>query len=476
MALPAPEDQTSFLTAAISTTSHATSSIVAEASPAEIASLSIAVAEDIGMGAIAQYGGLLQGDNFEYLKFVEDKLKRDNKMYYTKLMSELGSSVLEAEAIITDGVDITLEEALIQNLTAWFTAGGGVLKYVTPSVSKENGLTLVASEDINTEEAVVSVPLKLTMCRISARNVLIPKKAKYLGAELKKTFEKNEAWGLVFFILHEYYKEVAGKGSKWGPYLRTLRMRSLSTPTIQSLEGTRAIELMKEWMKDTDDLRFFSSGTDGPCSPINGICEQRPLDRMGTSRFEDEQIRWAYWVVKQNAMMVHHVSTGKDFLALVPFANMIEKRLGSGGGISFNMDSSVTINVGSLHEEGEVIGIQPGNVSDHEFYMRFLSVPKVRNPYNHISMALPGALPHGSEYHQCITMTEEEKQKKGKCRKETSDLMWKMSTLKEWRKVMNLPPRAGELRLWANRLHLYGDDEEEQKRLSSANQVWKCHP
>jgi hypothetical protein len=35
---------------------------------------------------------------------------------------------------------------------------------------------------------------------------------KYLGEELTKTFEKNELWGLTIFLLHEYYKEIAGKG------------------------------------------------------------------------------------------------------------------------------------------------------------------------------------------------------------------------------------------------------------------------
>lgn len=49
-----------------------------------------------------------------------------------------------------------------------------------------------AVEDIISGEAVVNVPIKLTMCRISARNVLIKNKGKYLGEELKKTFEKNE--------------------------------------------------------------------------------------------------------------------------------------------------------------------------------------------------------------------------------------------------------------------------------------------
>jgi hypothetical protein len=91
----------------------------------------------------------------------------------------------------------------------------------------------VATEDIAENEVVVQVPIKLTLSRISSRNVLIPRKGKYLGEELKKTFEKNEVWALSVFLLHEWYKETAGKGSKWGPYLRLLRMRSLSTNVLQ---------------------------------------------------------------------------------------------------------------------------------------------------------------------------------------------------------------------------------------------------
>ncbi len=43
-------------------------------------------------------------------------------------------------------------------------------------------------------------------------------------------------------------------------------------------------------------------------------------------------------------------------MALVPFYNMIEKRLNSGGGVVFDMDGSIKISVGSSHEEGEALG------------------------------------------------------------------------------------------------------------------------
>jgi hypothetical protein len=183
-------------------------------------------------------------------------------------------------------------------------------------------------------------------------------------------------------------------------------------------------------------------------------------------------MRWAYWVVKQNAVRVRHQSTGHDFLALVPFFDMAEKRFSSKGtdGVIFDMDGSISLRVSSHEEEGETIGIHPGNMTDSEFFLRYMSVPKGENPYNHIKFKLPGAAPHDSLYHMCLKLSEKDQRKK--CRGDKgSDLQWKIKTLSEWRKQMNLPPRMGELRMWATRLHLYGDDEEEQKKLSANNQV-----
>lgn len=160
--------------------------------PEELSALQVAITEDIGLGAISKSGALPMGDDFKWIKFVEDKIKRDNRIDHQTLLWELGSSVTEAEAARTGGFNISLEKNLMENLTKWFLEGGGKLKYVEPVVSKETGIRLVAVEDMQSGESIVQVPIKLTMCRISARNVLIKSKSKYLGEELKKTFEKNE--------------------------------------------------------------------------------------------------------------------------------------------------------------------------------------------------------------------------------------------------------------------------------------------
>ena len=88
-------------------------------------------------------------------------------------MWELGSVVVEKEFIEGGGMNLTLETDLLGGLVSWFERGGGTLRFVRPEVSKENGFRLAVLEDVDEAEAVVSVPVKLTMCRVTARNVLI---------------------------------------------------------------------------------------------------------------------------------------------------------------------------------------------------------------------------------------------------------------------------------------------------------------
>jgi hypothetical protein len=44
----------------------------------------------------------------------------------------------------------------------------------------------------------------------------------------------------------------------------------------------------------------------------------KPSDKHGSDgRFDLHHLRWAYWVVVQNAVRVNHVATGGSFMALV---------------------------------------------------------------------------------------------------------------------------------------------------------------
>lgn len=431
----------------------------------------IAFNEEVGLGAISKTGALPMGSDGEWLSLAEKKLKKDQSLDYQSLLWELGSEVAENEQLKNGGLNITLEEILLKNMEDWFLKGGGKLNYVIPSVNKDDGFQLLAKEDMQVSEAFVKIPMKLIMCQQTARNVVIPNRGKYLGEELQKTFEKNELWGMAIFLLHEYYKEVAGKGSKWGPFIRTLRMRFLTTSVLQSIKGTIAGHMSAKWTKGSDAFMWWSVGVDGPCSPTTGICKVKPLEKAGDTRFNIHQIRWAYWVVKQNAVKIKQVATGLQFIALIPYYNMVKKNIGAGGGITFDLDGSISLRTGSLQEENEPIEMSPGNMSDSEFFLRYLRTPNVINPDTEIKLSLPGVIPKGSKFHYCVKGTTKEMNSDDcKASYRSESMFWKSKVLTEWRNMMNLPPRLQELRMWATRLHLYGG-KEEMALLSNANRA-----
>lgn len=238
---------------------------------------------------------------------------------------------------------------------------------------------------------------------------------------------------------------------------------------LQALKGTIASDLYRQWMKSSDSFMWWTVGADGPCSPVTGICRVKPLDRSGDSRFNIHQIRWAYWVIKQNAVRVRHATTGYEFLALIPYYNMLEKNLDANGKFSFERDGMFHIRVGKDYDSGNTIKIRPGNFSDSEFFVRYYTTPKGDNYDNIIKLKLPGAIPKGSKFHYCIKGDEMERNSdacKGSFRSDS--MFWKSKVLSEWRNTMNLPPRLQELRIWATRLHLYGG-QDEIKLINSAN-------
>lgn len=198
-------------------------------SPEQSNAMAIQFSEEVGMGAISRAGGLVMGADGGWLKFAEAKLKRDNAMDHHSILWEIGSDIVEKAHKDQGGFNVTHEQALLDNMKEWFVKGGGQLRFVEPSITRENGFKIIANEDIQPDEAVITIPMKMIMCAQTARNVLIDRRGKYLGDELSETFAKNEILGMAIFVLHEYYKEMNGKGSKWGPYLRTLGVRFLGT-------------------------------------------------------------------------------------------------------------------------------------------------------------------------------------------------------------------------------------------------------
>lgn len=178
--------------------------------PQEARAQAMVFSEDIGLGAISKAGALPLGSEGQWMEFAEKKLKSEENLDYQALLWEAGSEIAELKQIEQGGLNITYEQELLDKMEQWFIAGGGKIHFSKPVVTKENGFQVLATEDIHEYDPVITAPLKLIMCRQTARNVLIQGRGKYLGEELTKSFDKNELWGMVVFVLHEYYKEVYG--------------------------------------------------------------------------------------------------------------------------------------------------------------------------------------------------------------------------------------------------------------------------
>jgi hypothetical protein len=460
--LPAPVSEGSerHLSSAVCS-AHGTAMIL----PEEANAMALEFHEDITSGAVAKAGAfVVTGDNGEnptndWIVYAEEKLKRENELNHFSLLWEFGSEVAEKKysaevANVTASGTRERQAEAFELFASWFEKGGGSVRYAKLSFSTNNessvnedglppkrdgvftGPTLVADERIDVHDIFLSVPLKLIMCRQTARNVLIKGKGKYLGNELKTTFEKDEAWGLAIFLLHEYYKDRTGKGSKWGPLIRTLNAHMLSGEVIGELRGTRAALVISEWMEEAEKFMQWSSGISGPCGHTSGICTTKPGEKnAGDTRFNSHQLRWAYWVVKQNAVMVSHRATGMQFLALIPYVNMLHVETHRGGGddvqmsadgnvsrftashptremplssgLALELDGSVSIRPCQISPKNAGISICPGQFSDAEMFLRYLKVRRMQdvdlvNPYTDIKISIPGVLSRGSKISSCV--------------------------------------------------------------------------
>jgi hypothetical protein len=176
---------------------------------------------------------------------------------------------------------------------------------------------------------------------------------------------------------------------------------------------------------------WWASGADGPCSPSSGICDSQPGERFGDTRFNVHQIRWAYFVVMQHAVKVRQASTGLEFLALVPFHSMTTQTLiRGGGGATLELDGYVTLRATHAADIGAPVTLFPGNMTDAEYFLRYLRLPHEPNPHRQLKLTLPGALPRGSKFIYCMKGTAEERRRdecKGAYRSDS--MFWKSKVL-----------------------------------------------
>ena len=91
--------------------------------PEQATAMAISFHEEVGMGAISRAGALPSGVSGEWIKYAEEKLKKENSLDFQSLLWEVGNRVVEQRQIEQKGFNLTHEQEVLDRIVAWFTGG-----------------------------------------------------------------------------------------------------------------------------------------------------------------------------------------------------------------------------------------------------------------------------------------------------------------------------------------------------------------
>jgi hypothetical protein len=405
---------------------------------------SVALVDDIAKGALTGAGALPQ-DTKQWLAYAAVGKKRVMRRPFRNFWDpqdrtyRIAQDQAEKRAMVN--ASKILEKRQFPNaddheLMEWFLKYGGKLIYAKPGGTPKGTRKLVAEEDIMADDLVLEVPLKITMNQLTVRNIKAGHTGRYLGEYIGGLFSKNQEWGLAAMLLYELDK---GNHSKWWPMIKTFDMHMLTAKTIKELEGTYTQNRIRELEDDAENMHKFFEKVVGQKDHMGEVTE-----KWSTRK----KLRWALWVARRHSVYVTKVTTGARIKAFVPFANYLTHKRGSGGTSIVTLNNYIKIGVGE-HGAGNELFFDHGPYSDSDTMIRYHKVDeRERNPYDKMIVGLPGA--RGSD---------------------GDDIFWEWTNMKEWRRAMKLPPKQSDLWRLADKLHLYGEewDEEEQKKIAGMN-------
>jgi hypothetical protein len=128
--LPLPDTKESRLSAAINDQMKESSSLTK-------AALAMSFNEEVGLGAVSRAGALPSGVDGQWLKLVEDKIKKENVLDYQSLLWELGSEIAEMKQVDLQGLNLTYEQELLSNMKEWFYRRGGKLNLLNQRLRRK---------------------------------------------------------------------------------------------------------------------------------------------------------------------------------------------------------------------------------------------------------------------------------------------------------------------------------------------------
>lgn len=327
-------------------------------------------------------------------------------------------------------------------LKHWFEAKGGVINFaeVQPGRGHRRHLVVTADQSEDHPLEVLKVPFRLTMNKITMRNVGLECNGgcSFLKEHFGPIFKKKEEWGLAVLLLHEQAK---GNQSRWHPFIQSLRMYMPTKQVLAELEGTFALELYRIWDEEAEAALQWVN---------HELCDKHfgKACNFGKTR---KEYRWALQVVRSFAFNLTKRTSKSSFLALVPYGNLLQHSHGAGGSAILELDNTIRIHTGSGKlKAGTQVAFERGQLSDAETMLRYFRVDERDNPHAHIRMLLPGAQGERDELSSFFFRK------------------WR-STMELWRRQMHYPPKMSHMWRMAKELNLYGyeDDEEEEEFMRS---------
>ena len=396
--------------------------------------------EVIVTGAVATTGALLPAN--EWAEHATEKLGALEVPWL--LATELAEAKARADPEAMRN-ETAIDEAYAAMQT-WFEDKGGAMHGVrvrrVPG-KPGDGRGLVADEGgVESGARFLRVPASLTLSPVTVRNMRSNHHS--VGEHLKKLYGADPERALAIFLLHEWLKEHMGEGSKWGPYLRTLRSPAMGRAALRAMAGTYASEVHAEYRADAtraaEDIQY------GICLQASDLCKRRPGE-VGSGTHTRDDFRWALGVVRSRAVWVRKRTTGAAFLALVPFLDLVPHHPRAGGEAVLELDSAVSVAAGGAARAGAEMAIarEARGVTDAESLCRWHHVTPGPNDANGVRLKLPGAEVTAAEVHKKVLL------------------------LRQWRKEMAMPPRGADLWRGAVALGLYGDGDEELEAMKTQN-------
>ena len=263
-----------------------------------------------------------------------------------------------------------------RNLSEWFTRKGGSIRGAAveqdPERKGHRRVIRVTSsssdpddhnDDVNglaPNATLLRIPFRLTLNKITMRNVGLACKGKcsFLKEHFGPVFEKKEEWGLAVLLLHEHAK---GNESRWYPFMKSLRMYMLSKRVLQELKGTFAAQLYKLWDEEAEAALWWVN---------EELCNKHTGKACNFGRTRKE-FRWALGVVRSFAFNLTKRTSGRSFLSLVPYGNLLMHQRGVGGQAVLELDNTINLQVGPLGvPSAGIVSYDRGKLGDAETMLR----------------------------------------------------------------------------------------------------------